>query len=124
MDDNDFEVGYGKPPKEYRFTRGQSGNPNGRPKGTLNVATVVDRIMRERVVVNENGKRTSITKLEASVKQLLNKSASGDMRALQFAIGLIRYSEASLETVRQRDNRPMEDLTDEELIEIIKNGSR
>jgi hypothetical protein len=124
MDDNDFEVGYGKPPKEYRFKKGRSGNPNGRPKGTLNVATVVDRIMRERVVVNENGKRTSITKLEASVKQLLNKSASGDMRALQFAIGLIRYSEVSLETVRQRDNRPVEDLTDEELVKIIKNGSR
>lgn len=121
----DYEVGYGKPPNEHRFKKGQSGNPQGRPKGSLNVATVVDRIMRERVVVNENGKRTTITKLEASVKQLLNKSASGDMRALQFTIGLVRYAEASLETVRQRENRPMEDLTDEELIEIIKgNGNK
>ena len=29
------EVGYKKPPKEYCFKPGQSGNPSGRPKGTL-----------------------------------------------------------------------------------------
>ena len=28
----DYEVGYGKPPKEHRFKKGQSGNPRGRPK--------------------------------------------------------------------------------------------
>lgn len=33
-----FEVGYGKPPKEHRFRKGQSGNPNGRPKGSGNKA--------------------------------------------------------------------------------------
>ena len=31
-----YEVGYGKPPIEHRFTKGQSGNPNGRPKGSKN----------------------------------------------------------------------------------------
>ena len=28
-----YEVGYGKPPAESRFRKGQSGNPKGRPKG-------------------------------------------------------------------------------------------
>lgn len=28
----DYEVGYGKPPEHSRFKKGQSGNPNGRPR--------------------------------------------------------------------------------------------
>src|SRR5689334_16552780 len=31
-------VGYCHPPKETRFKRGQSGNPSGRPKGSLSFA--------------------------------------------------------------------------------------
>lgn len=31
-----YTVGYGKPPVEHRFKKGQSGNPNGRKKGSSN----------------------------------------------------------------------------------------
>lgn len=31
-----YEVGYGRPPKEYRFKKGQSGNPRGRVRGSRN----------------------------------------------------------------------------------------
>ncbi len=30
----DYTVGYGKPPVENRFQKGQSGNPGGRRRGT------------------------------------------------------------------------------------------
>ena len=77
-----YLVGYGKPPIRSRFKKGRSGNPQGRPKGSLNFATVLLRTLREKVVIHENGKRRVITKLEASLKQLVNKATAGDLRAL------------------------------------------
>src|SRR5436190_1415506 len=74
---SEHTVGYRKPPTHSRFKKGKSGNPNGRPKGTVNFATVLLKTLREKVVIKENGRRTVITKLEASVKQLVNKAASG-----------------------------------------------
>jgi hypothetical protein len=90
---SNYEVGFGKPPGQTRFRKGVSGNPNGRPKGALNLATVLERTLREKVTVNENGKKRTISKLEAAVKQLTNKAASGELKALQLLAGLVRSAE-------------------------------
>jgi Family of unknown function (DUF5681) len=87
------EVGYGSPPKVTRFRPGQSGNPKGRPKGSLGMATVLERALREKVIINENGRRKIISKLQAAVTQLTNKAASGDLKALQLLTALVRTAE-------------------------------
>lgn len=87
------KVGYCNPPAHARFKKGKSGNPNGRPKGTLNMATVLERTLREKVVLNENGRRKAVTKLEAAIKQLTNKAASGELKALQLLAALVRSAE-------------------------------
>ena len=87
------KVGYCHPPEHSRFQRGHSGNPYGRPKGTRNIGTVLERTLREKVVINENGRRKAVTKLEAAVKQVTNKAASGDLKALQLLAALVRSSE-------------------------------
>jgi hypothetical protein len=86
-------AGYCNPPLHTRFKRGHSGNPKGRPKGTLNMATVLAKILRERVVINEHGKRKTVTKLEAALKQVTNKAASGELKALQLLAALVRSAE-------------------------------
>jgi hypothetical protein len=42
-------VGYGKPPQSTRFQKGVSGNPKGRPKGSLNVASLFLRTLLETI---------------------------------------------------------------------------
>jgi hypothetical protein len=48
MDDQprDYAVGYGKPPVETRFQKGQSGNPEGRPRGTKKLVTLLAECCR------------------------------------------------------------------------------
>lgn len=87
-------VGYGRPPMMTRFRPGQSGNPRGRPKGARNLSTIVAAALSERVAINENGRRRRITKFEATVKQLVNRAASGEARSTQLLLALVQANEA------------------------------
>ena len=95
-DDTTIEerVGYGRPPVATQFRPGQSGNPRGRPKGARNFSTVIASALGERVAVTENGRRTRITKLEAAIKQLVNRAAAGEARATALLIQLAQANEA------------------------------
>lgn len=44
---NEYEVGYGKPPKKHQFKPGYSGNKKGRPKGSLNVFTEIEKMRKK-----------------------------------------------------------------------------
>ena len=92
--DSDYQVGYGKPPQHTRFKKGESGNPSGRPKGSKNLTTLLEKELKQRVVVTENGRRRSITKQEAMVKHLVNKAVSGDRPLMQLLLEEIRLLEA------------------------------
>jgi ribosomal protein S20 len=109
--------GYGKPPEATRFKKGSSGNPRGRPKGSLNVATMLLKTLREKVVINEHGQRKTITKLEAALKQLTNKAASGDIRALRQLLESARDAEAK-QNAAAALNPVIEEL-DQEVIDGI-----
>jgi len=83
-----YPVGYGKPPEHSKFRPGQSGNPKGRPRGSLNLATALNRALKEKVTVVENGRRRLVTKLDAAVTQLVNRAVKGDARAVQQMLSL------------------------------------
>ena len=92
--DSDYPVGYRKPPQHTRFKEGESGNPSGRPKGSKNLTTLLEKELKQRVVVTENGRRRSITKQEAMVKHLVNKAVSGDRLLMRLLLEEIRLLEA------------------------------
>lgn len=90
-----YQVGYQKPPSHTRFKPGVSGNAKGRPKGSRNFSTVIDRELNTRIEVTENGKRRRISKREAVVKQTVNKAAAGDPKATTILFNEVRFHEAT-----------------------------
>lgn len=91
---NDYEVGYQKPPKATQFAKGQSGNPNGRPKGIKNWATALHEALEQKVTVIVNGTSKQVTKMEAATTQLANKAASGDTLSIRLLLQLVPSMEA------------------------------
>jgi len=83
------EIGNRRPPVATRFRPGRSGNPRGRPKTASRLRALVERELGEVVEANENGLPVRITKLEAAVKQFVNRAAKGDQRAAQFVFSLV-----------------------------------
>lgn len=81
-DDQNYEVGYGKPPKHTRFKRGQSGNRKGRPKGSRNFKTELEAALSEKVTVTMNGRSERVTARMATLLRLRGKALKGDQRAI------------------------------------------
>lgn len=82
-DENPYSVGYRKPPKASRFKEGKSGNPSGRPKSNPSIGEVFRKVSSRKVRTNGPNGPGSMTKLEASITQLVNKSAAGDLKAMK-----------------------------------------
>ena len=97
-DKPEYAVGFGKPPRRTRFCKGQSGNPKGRPRGAKNLATLMEKVLKEPVVISENGKRRRITKRVALVKQLVNKAIAGDPRSIKLLFAELREIDDRLGT--------------------------
>ena len=70
--EGDYTVSPGKPPLHTRFKKEQSGNPGGRSARSL-PALLADAL-NETVVVMIDGRRRKITKREAIVTQMVDKS--------------------------------------------------
>lgn len=117
MTDEDYEVGYGKPPKSTQFKPGQSGNSKGRPKGSKNFVTDFQEELNEKVPVRENGKIKKLTKQRAILKAQVSKAMAGDARAAQIVVNMMsQYFEAE---TQEPDNLPP-GPSDEEILQMFE----
>ena len=114
----DYEVGYGKAPRHTRFAKGQSGNPRGRPSGAKNFTTLLREALNEPVIVTENGGRRKVSKRQAIVTQLVNRSATADFRAIKILLDIVRDIERQTEPTAPETSDFSE--ADEKLLEQIK----
>jgi hypothetical protein len=121
-ENEDYEVGYKKPPKSSQFQKGASGNPSGRPKKLSDFHAIFLRELNSPVRINENGKLKIISKDEAIAKQVVNKAASGQVHSIRLAD---IYRREALDKAAEKERlakRPIDELSDEELMEMIYSG--
>ena len=69
--------------KEHEFKKGQSGNPNGRPKGSRNLTTILREMLEEEIEVNVDGVKTKKQFQEVIVRKLLQKANEGNLKAIE-----------------------------------------
>src|SRR5271154_925175 len=84
----DYEVGDRHPPKHSRFKPGQSGNPKGRPKGSVNLRTRITQQLRQPVTVTRNGRPVKMRKVDLIALQIVDSAAKGNLQAVQLAVRL------------------------------------
>lgn len=78
----DYEVGYGKPPKEHQFKPGRSGNIGGRQKSKISGSTDISKLLNEPVKVTIGGKVREMDIFEASLRKLAKRAIDKDLRAI------------------------------------------
>ena len=117
-DEQDYKVGPGRPPLHTRFKKGQSGNPRGRPGGSKSLKTLLSEALSEPVIITENGRRRKITKREAIVRQVVDCSATPDLRAVRSVFDLLRDIEGQSEPASPEPSAFT--AADEEVIEQLK----
>ena len=116
-DEQDYKVGPGRPPLHTRFRKGQSGNPGGRR--TKQLPALLADALNETVFVTIDGERREITKREAIVHQLVNKSTTADLRATKMLFDMMKDAEHKAGVAPPPPEPPPFTKADEEVVETL-----
>ena len=110
----DPKVGYGRPPKATQFKPGQSGNPNGRPKGAKTRRfgsggyTLRDALLAETertIVIQEGDHKVTLTHLQVILRRLSHEAMKGDPKAAEL---ILRHAAQIERDDRRQDDRLLE----------------
>ena len=78
----DDDIGYGRPPKQFQFRPGHSGNPKGRPKRKPTaLADVIKNALVAPIQYREQGKTRTSTRVDLGLKMIVDRAVKGDIDA-------------------------------------------
>jgi hypothetical protein len=81
-----YETGFGKPPRNKQFKKGQSGNPKGRPKHAKSSPALFNDELREISEFTDGKKRLKLRMRQIIAKQHVRKAATGDARSFKLVL--------------------------------------
>jgi hypothetical protein len=114
-DAEDRGVGYRRPPRTSRYTKGESGNLAGRPRGRHRQAPY-EAVLGQMVTIREGETTRRVTAAEAFLLQLVKRGLEGDSAAA-------RASLAAIEEARERQGEGLPEKIHTIIREIIDPGS-
>jgi hypothetical protein len=83
---NDYETGYGKPPKESQFKPSQSGNPKGRPKARGSQQIDLDKLLGDPVRARTSKGTILMDPFEAQIRKQLELGLKGSIQAIEYVL--------------------------------------
>ena len=86
--DDEYRVGYGRPPKQSQFEKGRSGNPGGRPKKRVSTELDLAALLKP-VTVTIDGQARVMQPKEIELRQLLEKATKKEnLKAIAYLLEL------------------------------------
>src|SRR5438309_3002820 len=76
-----------QPRRSTRFKPGQSGNPLGRPKRTVDISVALNNVLNDKIIVSNLGKTK--TGMEAFVQQIVDRVLQGDSKAIPVLMSVL-----------------------------------
>jgi hypothetical protein len=87
-----YDVGYRRPPRQFRFRPGQSGNPTGTKRKTSSIApdlkALLQRALSDKVKLGRREREQIVTNAAAGIDVLVAQFVEGDHRARRDLISI------------------------------------
>lgn len=112
----DYTVGRGKPPAEYRFKPGKSGNPSGRRKAAKTIVAMATEELLKPVYVTIDGRRKRMPFLQAQIAKLKQMALGGNLKANELLFSL--YDHSLADSKHELDPKLLAALTSVELTDL------